>query len=453
MTESENGEIEAGVDRALEAWRQKATEIVLTVAAIAHLPACSLVLLNLGPKVTPMAKAAAVVAYLAILPCAVLRRLDYRKRLAALMTVAYLFVATVCIAVPRGPWAQLGPVALPLVTLVLAGARWGRITAAISGAILISAPLVRPLPWVASVFVAEPAQMAMPLNQAWTQAVVQGGLLIGVMILLEQLHAFLLEGLARQQRAKTELELEAARRQAAQSRMEEETRKRQRLEREIAGIGDRERQRLGHELHDGVCQQATAALLRCQALERRVAQGATVSAEDFHPLSLLLGEVIDDTRGVAMGLCPLESDAEALTPALRALTKQMEKMAGIHCEFLVRGDVRVPDSGRAHHLYRIAQEALSNAARHASPSRILVELRGSGNELLLQVEDNGAGLQAGRTPGMGMRTMAYRAQMLGGELKVAPASGGGTRVSCLVPRVAAENGDRPEQADSLWSPV
>ena len=97
-------------------------------------------------------------------------------------------------------------------------------------------------------------------------------------------------------------------------------------------------------------------------------RGGTVSGTDFAPLSSLLADTIDDAHNVARGLCPLEPDPEALAPALHALTNRMHELAAVRCECMTAGDVRVADPEMAQHLYRIAQEALSNAARHAKAS-------------------------------------------------------------------------------------
>ena len=152
-----------------------------------------------------------------------------------------------------------------------------------------------------------------------------------------------------------------------------------------------------------------------------------------------MAETIDEAHNVARGLCPLEPEPEALAPALRALTKRMQEVAAVRCECMTTGDVRVADPEMAQHLYRIAQEALSNAVRHAKASRIRLEFRGTDSELTLQVEDDGVGLPAASPAGgMGLRTMMYRAEILGGKLTVAPALGSGTRVTCRVPRPDAE---------------
>jgi signal transduction histidine kinase len=333
----------------------------------------------------------------------------------------------------RGPYAQVGLVAQPILVLVLCGFAAARVAILASTAILASAPFLRVQPGVARVLALDPAQVVEPVRLVWFQAAVLTAFLAILLILLERFHHFLLGALAAQCR---------------------EMRERRHLEREIAGISDGERRRLGQELHDGVCQQVTAALLRCQALERRLERGGTLAGADFQRLSSLLAETIDDAHNVALGLCPLEPDPETLAPALRALIKRTGELAAVRCEFLAAGDVHVPEPAMAQHLYRIAQEALSNAVRHAHASRIAVELRGGAGELTLQVEDDGVGLPVElSTSGMGLRTMRYRAQILEGELTVAPAAGGGTRVTCRVPRPDAGPDARHDSGGQRWIPA
>ncbi len=404
------------MDAALAAWRRKAADILMTVNAAVHLPAVIIVALGHGPPLGLLAKAVAFAAYLALAAAALLRRVRQRTRLLASFFSLYLVTAIANLTALRGPYAQVGLVVYPVLVLVLLGAPAARIAVLASTTILVSAPFLRVLPVVVRMLGTAPARLAEPLDVVWMQAAGLTAFLAAVMIVLDRFHQFLLDALGAQCRAMAE---------------------RQRLEREIAAIGDRERQRLGQELHDGVCQQVTAALLRCQALESRLDRGGTLLGADFAPLSSLLGDTIDDAHNVARGLCPLEPHPDALAPALRAMTKRMQEVAAVPCEFRAVGDVRVPDPEAAQHLYRIAQEAVSNSVRHAKPSRITVELRSSNGELTLHIEDDGAGMLAAVPgDGMGLRTMAYRAQIINGELTVDPAPGGGTRVVCHVPLAA-----------------
>ena len=368
----------------------------------------------------PVPKAIGLAVYLVVAAAAVFRRVDYRRRVWASIGVLYPALLVASLVAPHGPYAQIGTVTMPIFALVLLGSPAARIAVVASGAIIVAVPLVREQPGVVHLLGIDPLQEGVAPGLVWFRAAVKAASVFTSIVLLSRFHGFLSDAL----RA----------RMVAQREVEREMRERQRLEREVASVGDEERRRLGQELHDGVCQQVTAALLRCQALERRLAKGGVVSGADVAPLSSLLADTIDDAHDVARGLCPLESHAEALAPALRVMARQTQEVAAVPCEFHAVGDVRVPDPEAAQHLYRIAQEALSNAMRHAKPSRITVELRGGNGEVTLQVDDDGTGLPADLPGGgMGLRTMAYRAQIVGGELTVGSAPRGGTRVVCRMP--------------------
>jgi signal transduction histidine kinase len=413
----------AAVDAALDAWRHKASDILLAVVAVAHLPVIVLGVLGHAPLMGWLPKAVGVVVYFVVAAAALFRRVEYRRRVWASLVALYPALLIASLVSPHGPYAQIGVVTMPIYALVLLGSPAARIAIVASTAIIVSAPLLREQPGVVPLLGINLAQEAAPPGLVWFRAAVKAATLFALMILLDRFHRLLLDALTQ--------------RIAAQRKMADEMRERQRLEREIAGIGDEERRHLGQELHDGVCQQVTAALLRCQALERRLERGGALAGSDFAPLSALLTETIDDAHNVARGLCPLEPDPDALAPALRALTKRMQEMASVRCEFLASGGVRVADPDAAQHLYRIAQEALSNAVRHAHANRIAVELRGCDGQLMLQIDDNGAGLPKELPAGgMGLRTMAYRAQIMNGKLTIGPGPDGGTRVWCRVPHPA-----------------
>ncbi len=406
-------------DTTLAGWRHSAADLLLAASTAVHLPPLVLVLLGHGPPLPWLLKAAGVTAYLVMAAAAVLRRIDWRARVFACFISAYvvIFLASV---VRHGPYAHVGLVINPILVLVLCGSRPAGIAALASVVILVSSPFLRLLAGVQAL-VTDSAQWAGPPGVIWFEAAVVAAFLVTVMVLLDRFHQFLLETLAVRHEAKDGLE--------------RELRERQRLEREIARIGDEERRRLGRELHDGVCQQIAASLLHCETLRRRVGRGGTTSDEDFAALSSLLTQTVNDAHNVANGLCPLDGDSGALTSAIEELVKRAQAMEAVRCEFVDEGDVRVPDAATARHLYRIAQEAMSNALRHSHASRIVVELRGSKDDVLLEIADDGVGMPAGFCGnGLGLRTMAYRAQILGATFAVTPAPSGGTRVSCRVPR-------------------
>ncbi len=415
--EPEAGPESAAVEAALAAWRRKAADILMAATVAAHLPVIVADTLGYVRPAGRLTIALCIAAYLVMAAAALLRRVPYRTRLGAFFVAAYLVTAVTSLAMPHGPYAQVTLVIQPVLVLTLCGTPAARIAVLASATILVSAPLLRVLPGVIRALGTDPAQVADPPGLAWKQAAALAAFLAMLMILLERFQRFLWRALAAQFEA---------------------MRERQHLEREIAAAGDGERRRLGQELHDGVCQQVAAALLRCQAMERRLERGGTLSGADLAPVSSLLAATVGDAHDIARGLCPLEPDPDALAPALRALAHRTRDMGAVRCEFIAADNVQVPDPAVAQHLYRIAQEALSNAVRHAHAGRIAVELRGNDDELILQVEDDGAGLPGELPPGgMGLRTMGYRARILGGELTITPAPGGGTCVACRVPRPAA----------------
>lgn len=419
VVEPQLGADNTAVDFALGAWRHKAGDVLLAAVAAAHLPVVVLGCLGHGPPMGPLAKRLGLGIYLVVAAAALFRRIDYRKRLLASFLVTYVGLVVTNFYYPHGPYSQ-AVITVPVFALVLLGPAAARTAIVASTAIIVLPPFLGVQPGIVRVLGIDPAGIETPAGLVWFRTTVMAASLFALMLLLDRFHAFLLDTLRQ--------------RIEAQRKIEDDMRERHRLQREIAAIGDGERRRLGQELHDSVCQQVTAAMLRCQAMERRVERGGTLSNADLAPLSSLLAETIDDAHSVARGLCPLEPEPEALAPALRALTRRTQELTGVRCEFMTKGVVRVPDAEAAQHLYRIGQEALSNAARHAKAGRIAVELRASDDELMLLVEDDGTGLPPELpSGGMGLRSMAYRAQILEGELTVGPAHGGGTRIICRVP--------------------
>jgi signal transduction histidine kinase len=418
-------------DDALGDWRRRATALVITASALVHLPILILILADYGPPLTVSTKASAVACYLVVLVCAFARGVGYRFRVWVLQVTLYLLAVIGTIAAPQGPYIRAVPMVAPMLAIGLLGVRAARICTVVSAVLLMLAPFLSVLPGTAWVVAGRSDPALLRPGLVLMQGAALTADMVVVMILLERFYGFLLQALTAQRMA-------TADRAAAGRKLEGEIEERRRLEREIARVGDDERRRLGNEIHDGVCQQLTGALLRCQALELRLERGTPLPAEELGALSSLLGETIQEARSVAQGLCPLEPTPDALAPALRSLARRTWHLSGVRCEFRTAGDISVPDQTTAQHIYRIAQEALSNAVRHARASRIWVELHGNEDALVLRVEDNGVGLPGAPTAssGMGLRTMAFRAKVLEGGLSVEPAPGGGTRVACRVPRAA-----------------
>jgi signal transduction histidine kinase len=207
----------------------------------------------------------------------------------------------------------------------------------------------------------------------------------------------------------------------------------QRLEREIVAISEDERRRIGQDLHDGICQYlagigCAAATLQTQLLRK----GLHSEANSAEELAELLREGVVQTRDLARGLVPVEMDESGLLAALEQLTRSVAQLQNIDCAFVPADDVPICDTETGTHLYRITQEAISNAARHGGAQRIRVYLGRSPRGAELRITDSGSGVTpgAGGHQGMGLRIMMYRARSIGGELTVSRAAEGGTEVAC-----------------------
>lgn len=206
------------------------------------------------------------------------------------------------------------------------------------------------------------------------------------------------------------------------------------LEQEIVEISEREQQRIGHDLHDGLGQELTGIAMLATALAERLETSRAADAQDAERISDLIHDAIAHTRSLARGLCPVDLEDEGLALALQRLCARIEALPGIDCRFDLAGDVHV-DPTVASHLYRIAQEAINNAMRHGKAHEIRVALAAADQGISLTVADDGRGFPV--TPdaaGLGLRLMRYRAKMIRGALRIAPSEGGGTVVECAVGR-------------------
>ncbi len=233
-----------------------------------------------------------------------------------------------------------------------------------------------------------------------------------------------------------ELEERVRQRTAA---LNNEMQERLRLEEEILKISEREQRRIGHDLHDSLCQHLTGTALAGQVLSGRLQAKSLPEVEAINQIVKLVEEAIELTRTLARGLHPVELKGDGFTDALRELAANIREGFKIPCSFECAEPVRIGEPGNFIHLYRIAQEAAANAVKHAKATRIILRLESAGEDATLTVCDDGVGLpdnpSAGK--GMGLRIMAYRAGVIGAAFHVERPPSGGTRVTCTVPAAAA----------------
>ncbi len=210
------------------------------------------------------------------------------------------------------------------------------------------------------------------------------------------------------------------------------------LERQIVEVSENERQRIGRDLHDSLGGHLTGLALLTKALAQMLEEQRQPQAPMAADIAATLNDAIAMTRAISHGLCPIEPGAQGLINGLHEFVQGIAQRTGVVCRFRVEGSVSIADDLVSSHLFRIVEEAAQNAVRHAKPKRIEVRLRHLRAGLLLTIWNDGRPLPANldANKGLGLRTMRYRANLIGGDLELKPAADGGTVVSCLVPQVA-----------------
>jgi signal transduction histidine kinase len=194
-----------------------------------------------------------------------------------------------------------------------------------------------------------------------------------------------------------------------------------------------QQRKIAQELHDGLGQELSGIGYLAKSLAESLK-----GTEQFHIAEMAkegIGRSLDQIRGMARGVLPVDLDSEGLMAALGQLSETTSAMYGIRCHLVCYTPVFVEDNGVALHLYRIAQEAVTNAAKHGRPKQVSIALSSGAEGLRLTVRDDGVGLPApaGRPTGSGLRIMRYRAAAIGATLALERGQEGGTVVTCALP--------------------
>jgi signal transduction histidine kinase len=207
-----------------------------------------------------------------------------------------------------------------------------------------------------------------------------------------------------------------------------------RLEREVLDISERERRRIGYEVHDSLGQKLTAASLSTNALTGALQTRAPALAKRAEEIAQQLRDAIAEARTLSHGLAPVELIDDGLMAALARLAEDTSRSSRARCVFECGAPVHIADAQIAGELYRIAQEAVANALKHAAASEIRIGLERRDGSVLLEVEDDGEGFDetAARSGGIGLRVMRYRARLIDAALEIGAAPAGGTRVHAFV---------------------
>ena len=222
-----------------------------------------------------------------------------------------------------------------------------------------------------------------------------------------------------------------------------EIQERTRLEKELLETSEREQRQIGHDLHDNLGQHLTATAFASQVLNEQLENKSLPESSAAKNLVKLVEEAIVLTRTFARGLHPVEVEAEGLMDGFQELARNTSERFKVSCEFECPEPVLLHDAVSSTHLYRIAQEAITNAIKHGKAKHISIGLENINGTIILTVTDGGIGLpeNARNSQGMGLRIMAYRANMIGATFNIGRLPESGTRVTCKLLSTGVANSE------------
>ena len=238
-------------------------------------------------------------------------------------------------------------------------------------------------------------------------------------------------------------------REALEAKVRERTRDlsieiaaRRKLEQEVLKISEREQRRIGYDLHDILCQHLAATALAGKVLEEKLSVRSAAESTEADHVIRMIEKGMTIARDLARGLSPIPPGSGSLTSALEDLAARTTEHFRVDCRLTSDDLELVIDPARAIHLYRIAQEAVSNAIRHGKAKTITLTLSVLGARGLLSIQDDGTGMPTEnpvRATGLGLLIMKARAEILSGHLDIHMESGQGITIICSFP-INEENG-------------
>jgi signal transduction histidine kinase len=233
----------------------------------------------------------------------------------------------------------------------------------------------------------------------------------------------------------TRVEQRTADLKAAYRKLENVIEERKRLENELLEIAENERRRIGFDLHDDLGQKLTGLSLMVKGLEQRLLTTQHAAAEDAGKVHVLITELIHHTHNLAHQFSSLDSRGDDLPSVLRDLATNVKRMFDIPCALSVKGTIAELQPHTSMQLFKIAQEAVSNAVKHGKATQVNVGISQSEAELVLTIRNDGVPFNVPATSKnrMGLRIMNYRANTIGATLEIKPVDKKGTVVTCCLP--------------------
>jgi two-component system sensor kinase FixL len=205
------------------------------------------------------------------------------------------------------------------------------------------------------------------------------------------------------------------------------------LEKMIFDIEEREQKRIGKRLHDSLGQILTGVAFQAKVMERKLEKTMPGEAAYLAEITSHINDAANEARLLAQDLRSIGTEGESLRGALSDLSSHTEAKYKLRCSTLCDKEVFLKDKTAVTHLYRIAQEAITNAVHHGNPVNIEISLSGNRDGVVMEIRDDGSGFQnTGRYNGRGIEIMHYRARSIGASLDI-KSKPAGTVVTCILP--------------------
>ncbi|HOM28789.1 MAG TPA: PAS domain S-box protein [Deltaproteobacteria bacterium] len=218
--------------------------------------------------------------------------------------------------------------------------------------------------------------------------------------------------------------------------MEDITEKRT-LEREILLVGERERQKIGQDLHDDLSPHLIGIEVMSGLLKKRLEARQVPTIDEVEKIRALIEQAISKTRRLSRGLCPVFLADHGLESLLQEMSRTIAEVHGIECSFSYERPIVLEDITACTHIYYIVHEAVHNAVKHGKADRVDIELKGEGRSVSVTIRDNGLGMpQVAPATGMGLKIMRFRAHMIGAGLAIQSGPSGGTTVTLTLENAA-----------------
>lgn len=210
---------------------------------------------------------------------------------------------------------------------------------------------------------------------------------------------------------------------------------RRELEKEILRISEEERQNLGQDLHDVLGQMLTGIHLISKNVAQKLRNEGMSCSEDVEEISNLVKEADEYAKTLARGLVHINFEKDGLKAAFNQLAVQVEKLFDIECKVSCNGGINISNNMKIMHLYRIAQESISNAVKHGKAKNIDITLQAKNGTLKLSIEDDGIGFNnmSQKNNGLGIHIMRYRASILSGRIEIFETENQKTNIVCSIP--------------------